>query len=199
MSEKKWSEKDLALLLLVLAMGIGAVAFWWTPSTDPSATAAGPDAEVEARKRKELEDRVNRHIQLTNRKIETDREKIEQEKRFTIPQVGQLAIQPNNELTGGVVTRGDRNEYNTIRDLERDRSAPPPSMNNQIQEELAENQARQRHNEAAMKEYARQFVENARRNGYDVKLSEDYRVLDVRKLPAQKGEPITDADGQAFR
>lgn len=51
-----------------------------------------------------------------------------------------------------------------------------------IHQQMFESQMAQQQDEAYRKEYARQFIENARRGGWDVKLDENYRVKSVKKI-----------------
>ncbi len=191
------NNRSLALIFIALASFLAALAFWY----DQTSTVAGTSAEspiLKGKKREELERAVNNHIQLTNRKIETDKEKIKQEASFTIPRVGQLLLTAEGQPVDPIDMRGDRNEFNSTRDMRRDR-LETPSAGDIIQQDLADNQARERQNAEYMKEYARQFVENARRNGYEVELDSEYKVKNVRQVKPAAGTDTGIGQGPAFR
>lgn len=200
--------RGLALLFLGVSVLIVGVVYYYDYRQGQRERAALGRAALSAQeknelvdqaaKRRQLEKSVNTHIQMTNRKIEIDKEKIHQEARFTIPQVGQLLLQPEGKRVDPIDMRGDRNEMNAARDLRRGQFESR-SAGDLIHQEMAENQARDRQNEQYMKEYARQFVENARANGYEVELSSDYRVLNVRKINPAAGSDIGVGSGPAFR
>lgn len=184
----------LALIFISLAVLIGAMAFLYegkAPMPEAPNTAA-----LKEKKRVELEKAVNRHIQDTNRKIEIDKEKIKQQAAFTIPQVGQMLMNSEGRPIDPIDMRGDRNELNAARDLRRN-LLDSNSADNVIHSEMADKEARRRQNEEYMREYARQFVENARRNGYEVELSPDYKVLNVRQV--SPGSDMGQGVGPAFR
>ncbi len=145
--------------------------------------------------RRRLEASVNRHIQMTNRKIEIDREQIKVEAGFTIPRVGHLVNQERKESPSVPLDlRGDRNEYNSARDIERRiESAPSQSADNVIHSEMAERELQRHAEEAYRREYARQYVENARRNGYHVELDSEYKIQSVKELPQRTGASSSDA------
>ena len=60
----------------------------------------------------------------------------------------------------------------------------------QIQSEIILKQQRRQNEELDKQEYARQFIENARKNGFHVVLSSDYKVLSVTPIrkPTQADE-----------
>lgn len=192
--------RGLALLFLGVSILIVGVVYLYDYRQGQRELAAQQNNEVvdQAAKRRQIEKSVNTHIQMTNRKIEIDKEKIHQEARFTIPQVGQLLLQAEGKSVDPIDMRGDRNEMNAARDLRRGQ-VESRSAGDLIHQEMAESEARDRQNEQYMKEYARQFVENAKANGYEVELSSDYRVLNVRKINPAAGSDIGVGSGPAFR
>lgn len=201
MSDELESQKNkgLALIFIGLATALVVTALLYDGKSVEQSNL-GPSessAAFQQKKREDLERAVNKHIQMTNRKIEIDKEKIKQEAVFTIPQVGQIIINPNSG-SDPIDMRGDRNELNPVRDLRRG-SVNTPSAGDLIHQEMADNEARQRQNEQYMKEYAKQFVENARRNGYEVELSSDYKVLNVRQVNPGSGTDTGLGQGPAFR
>lgn len=191
--------KKAALALFALALVIGIAAFFLGSRSKDEETAESERIRIANEQRLRVEASVNRHIQLTNRNIETDKEKIKIEAGFTIPRVGQLLSRPQNS-DSYLDQRPDHNEMNPVRDLERRIESPPnPSARDIVQAEMAEQQAYNAATEKAMREYARQYVENAKQNGYDVKLDSDYRVIEVRPINNLPGAGPEQSHGGAFR
>lgn len=190
--------KGLALIFIGLASAFVVAALLYDRK-EPAPETQNQDqaALLRQKKREDLEKAVNKHIQITNRKIEIDKEKIQQEAVFTIPRVGQILISPGPGMDP-IDMRGDRNEMNPARDLRRG-TVNSTSAGDLIHQEMAENEDRKRQNEQYMKEYARQFVENARRNGYEVELSTDYKVINVRQINPGSGTDTGLGQGPAFR
>jgi hypothetical protein len=155
--------------------------------------------EVKAEQsRVQVEAAVNRHIQMTNRKIETDQEKVRQDSLFTIPRVGQV-VKSEEETSSGVGMTSDRVENNVARDLQARNQARDKitSVGGVIQNEMAEQENYQRQVKLANAAYAKEFIENARRHGYDVQLSDDLKVVNVKE---RSGAAETNqASGQAYR
>lgn len=191
------SSKKTALILFGLAFLLGVVAYIAGQRSEPPVDNEAKRAVSEEQRRK-LEASVNRHIQMTNRKIETDKEKVKIEAGFTIPRVGMLVAKPVTEEQMTLDLRSDQNEMNPVRDLDRRaNTSTTQSARDIVQAEMADQQDYQVLEEQYKKEQARQFIENARRNGYDVKLGPDYRVIEVRPID---GAPVNDESrGGAFR
>lgn len=71
------------------------------------------------------------------------------------------------------------------KDLNRDNvqnSALPETPDQLIQSEIFNQQQLADYSAAYKEEYARQFVENARRAGWEVVLDEDFRVISTRRI-----------------
>lgn len=191
--------KKAALALFALAIVIGIAAFFLGSRNKDEETAEAERIRISNEQRLKVEASVNRHIQVTNHNIETDKEKIKIEAGFTIPRVGQLLSRPQNS-DSYLDLRPDHNEMNPIRDLERRAESPPtPSARDIVQAEMADQQAYNAAAEKAMQEYARQYIENAKQNGYDVKLGPDYRVIEVRPINNIPSSDPEQPHGGAFR
>lgn len=184
--------KWIGLGLILVAVILGLLVARQTEDV-PLRKSASTDVS-DAATRKKLESMVNRHVQLTNRRIEIEKEQIKIEANFVAPRVGEFVLDKSAADQPTFNQRADRNEMNAARDLARD-SHYTVSANDIIQQEVAGGGRRVAgSDEEYRKEYARQFVENARRNGYEVQLSSDYRVIGVRQVPVENR-----ATGNAYR
>lgn len=125
-------------------------------------------------------ERTNQHLFLTNEKIKIDEQKskihadaIERQLKNTPSLKGanptQLKIEDDwGPPIQGVEMSGSQNE--------------PETPDETIQRQLYEKQFEEAYNESYREAYADQFIENARKNGYEVKLNSDFRVISVKKI-----------------
>jgi hypothetical protein len=159
-----------------------------------------PPSNDSTARAKEIEERVNKHLFQTSQKIELNREKMQVE-TAEMADKGVRPIQREPDLPNGVDFSGDPRIESLVQDLGRDvkDSGDPKSPNDLIQAELFQQDQLQQYSEAYKKEYARQFVENARKAGYEVVLSESYKVLAVKPLrkPAQDFRLFNNGGGSA--
>lgn len=111
-----------------------------------------------------------RRMQIENTKLQMDYASTAPERAYTAPREGAELLQ-------------DQRSESVAEDLGVDRRQTlPTNPMDLIHHQLFEEQRNKAVSDAYKKEYARQFVENARRGGYDVQLSDDFRVLSVRPL-----------------
>lgn len=150
-----------------------------------------PEAKVQDRRQTlsanspQAEKLVNKHLWMTNHQAEIAQQKVKAQNAYMAPHIGDSIwpqkAEPQNNL--GVDHSPDRYETNAYDDLNRYRkdlrTTNPDSI---IQGQIADQQRQQQYAEAYRIEYAKQFVENARRNGYHVQLSKDFVVLSVTPL-----------------
>lgn len=181
------SKSPLGLLLLVGAVLIGTYA--WISDQEQIETRRTASTDVQnPETRSKIENQVNRHVLMTNRKMELEKEQIKVEANFSVPQVGQFVMErPANSQNFDL--KGDRTEQNVARDLRNDRQLAV-SASDIVQNEVVNQQvggAAAAMDEQYRREYARQFIENARRNGYEVTLSPDLRVIGVQQIPKSTG------------
>lgn len=136
---------------------------------------------------------VNQHLRKTAERIELQQRQMSLRNWQLANEYGQTvagkAYTPPKE---GAHLREQTTAQEVAKDLGRDdapKSIPNDPMN-LVQQQLFQAQEMSKYDDAYRKEYARQFVENARRGGYDIKLSDDYRVLSVKKIRAPSGTSI---------
>lgn len=173
-----------AVILILGAIAVGGFAWMegQTPTPQDRRTASIDVQDPVNRQR--LESMVNRHVQMTNRQMEIEKEKIKMEATFSIPKVGQFVVHKENNKAFNLNV--DNAENNAARDL-RDMRTLTMSANDVIQNELLHGgqSAQPVYDEEYRREYARQFIENARRNGYEVTLSPDLKVIGVRQISGE--------------
>ncbi len=133
---------------------------------------------------KEIDLKVNRNLFMTNKSKELEQEKRKVE-LDSLPKVGEQ-IFPINKLENkeSIDFSNDRNEETAVDDLDRYpknyQLYDSPHFN--TQQELTTRDQIMNEKEKYKHEYARQFIENARQSGYEVKLSEDFVVLSVKRI-----------------
>lgn len=180
--KKKDDTKGLLGLLFLVAAGALIYFAWQEGSvrTDALGTGREPAARHDI---KQIETMVNRHLIMTNKQIELQQEKARLENHSSLPAVGERILprgRPN--YNKGVDLSPDRNEMNAARDLEQVKELNLASPHVEIQSEIADREAQAQYEEMYRREYARQFIENARAGGYEVQLDANFTVLSVKKI-----------------
>lgn len=190
-SEKKKPRTALILFALSVVIGLGAL-FVGVNSRSPNSSGNIDLTNVEQRRK--LEASVNRHIQLTNRKIEIEKERIKVDAAFAIPRVGHIVPGKKKDVfETRLDLRADRREYNPARDLDRrGETSQPINAADVVHQDMADAELYRHAEEAYRQEQARQYVEQARRNGYEIQLDNEYRIKSVKQLPRE-------AAGEAYR
>lgn len=131
----------------------------------------------------QVQDKVNTYLQITNKKIEQQKNirKIEMQH---LPQVGQ-SLATWHEESEKLDFSSDRNELGVIQDLD---SSPKDysgyhSPQAKVQSELKQQELALQKNKEFMNAYVKEFKENARRKGYIIEVDENYVVKSVKKAP----------------
>jgi hypothetical protein len=175
-SENKTRTAGMALLLLALAT---MLILFSMPDEDEDIAAHDSSKDRPSAYSPKVQELVNKHLQMTQKKIELGEQQAGI--NYRAPEVGSRLYPVNNE--------------NSVSGIE----LPPESgagigQNQQtanspdaiIQREIHAQEANAQASQAEREEYARQFKENARRNGWEVTLNEDFVVTGVR--PIKKGQ-----------
>ncbi|MNL05062.1 hypothetical protein D3C87_1256430 [compost metagenome] len=188
MSEpKKDEQKERSMLLaLILFVGAGALIFM-SLGSDNNKNATGASAKT---KTSEYKKNVNRHLMLTNEKMQMERRRMDIENFQTADRLqdakAQKAYQPRHDLDLATDSRG----FDIANEIGRgEKQAEEPTTPAEVvQAELYYRQQANQYDEAYREEYARQFIENARRGGYRIKLSDDLsRVIQVQPIRNPSG------------
>lgn len=180
--EKKETPMLLALLLFIGAAGL---IFAYLGSED-SKPARAVETTVKSEK---YEKAVNKHLMFTNEKMELERQRMAVENakllnsdfNATTPK---QAYTNDSKLDLTVENRAAEIANELGRGLKEEQAMTPDEV---VQRELFNQQQSQEYSRAYKEEYARQFIENARRGGYKVILSDDLsRVISVQPLRSRQ-------------
>lgn len=184
-----------SLIILLLLIGAGALFFKYLGDEPVTSTARGVASPHAAHKQNpEFEKSVNRHLMMTNDKVELAQQRMAVDNNRLTKDFHETSAQKVYEQPqGGVDLTGEGYAANVAEDLGRgERKSTMKSPHDVIQAELFNAQQDQEYSEAYRQEYARQFVENARRGGYKVQLDEDFKVISVTPLrkPSQNSDVL---------
>ncbi|HWU43579.1 MAG TPA: hypothetical protein VN132_09080 [Bdellovibrio sp.] len=149
-----------------------------------------------------FEKSVNKHLMITNENMEMQRQRTEIENARFGKEFGATQAQPiYTTPTEGT----DLNRENTATEIANElgrgerKEDPILNPNDVVQKEIFNKQQAEEYSQAYKREYARQFIENARRGGYKVILSEDFRVLSVTPIrhPSQNESIMNSNSGSS--
>ncbi len=175
--EKKDRPYLMPLLLLLLS---GFFVFLFLLPVDTQ----GP-RQRSAEAAQKFEKKVNKHLFQTSQQMALAREKAQLE-AARLQHQGIRAnpgFDPEKLPHEFDISHDTRNET-LVRELGRDVKPPalPSNPQDLIQAELFEAQQMAAYTEEYKKEYASQFVENAKKAGYNVKLNDQFKVISVQPL-----------------
>lgn len=188
--EKKsdW-QQYLPLALVVLGGGLLYVALQDGGGSGSLVSGRGPSARDEM-----VQEKVNKHLEFTAEKLELQKRRMQIENsRLALDYATSTAERPYVPQREGTELMHDRTAEDVAKDLGHGPKAKelPSNPVDLINHQLFEAEQAQASSEQYRKEYARQFVENGRRAGWDIRLSEDYRVLSVKPLKRKSaGQPL---------
>lgn len=178
----KTSQKEKSMLLaLLLFVGAAGLIFAYLGSEE-SGKSSRPSPTVKSEK---FEKAVNKHLMLTNERMELERQRMQLENaRLLNSDFNQTEPQRAYANDGRLDLSGDNRAAELANELGRgDRREESMSPHDIVQRELFNAQQMSEYSQAYKEEYARQFIENARRGGYKVILSEDLsRVISVTPI-----------------
>jgi hypothetical protein len=178
------SSKSLAIMLLVgalllLVFGLG--------NETKMKSLGGAPAVVKSEK---FEKAVNKHLMTTNEQLRMQEQRMLLENARSTKEIDANFQKPAVTRPTDPIDLSHDNRAADIANLmgrgEKQNNAPL-DPNDIIQRELFTKEKMDEYSKAYRDEYARQFVENARRGGYKVQLSDDYKVMSV--VPIKKPVP----------
>lgn len=172
------------LIALVLFIGAAGLVFLYL----------GEDSAKSSTKKlvqsSQYEKSVNRHLMMTNERIQMEQQKMQLESSSLLNK-GARANHPERAYRNdnSLDLSHDQRAQEMARELGRgERQESFETPDDVIQREVMNNQQMAEYSDEYKKEYARQFVENARRGGYKVILSDDLsRVKSVTPIRQQEG------------
>ncbi len=161
-----------------------------TTSTISSASSLSSSGEVaddgvrvnknkaQADKRQAL---VNKHLYYTNEKIQAKSRDLQIE-AYRAPSVGMVIDPKTKEANGSIDMRSDLNEYSAAQDTASKKELNYYSPNAVIQGQIQDQEIASAQQKAYTEAYIKQFLENARQNGYIVTLDVNNVVVDVKPI-----------------
>jgi hypothetical protein len=137
----------------------------------------------------EFNSRVNQHLFLIDQKIywDQERQRLENLKSKFAAEAESALKNESYSVPTDLDFEADARERHLIGDLNRDRKKIESYLGPQskIQSQVLEDQALLQHQERMRREYAEQFVRNARAGGYEVVLDDNFNIKSVK--PIRKG------------
>ncbi len=179
--------KDKSLLAaLMLFLGAGALVYLYFTSGPEKSEHAKASLKV---KSADYEKRVNQHLLSTNERMELHRKKTEVENSASIAKSYRPSRQEKYENSNHLDMSYDNSGAEVARELGRVRGhAQIDSPADAIQNEMYHQQMDREMEEQERIAYAQEFVDNARRGGWEVKLSPDLStVISVRQIRQGSG------------
>lgn len=181
MSSPNSSNENKPLLGLVLLIAAAAILFL---ALDESPTSKQGLNQQKVNSEK-FEKSVNKHLMLTNElmRLASERATLESNElvnRFSKTKPSDFVYTNDNTIDLSTDNRAADVADEIGRGKRPEDSSSPHDV---VQRELFNEEQVKEYTQAYKAEYARQFIENARRGGYKVKLSDDYsRVLSVTPI-----------------
>jgi hypothetical protein len=183
---KDQKPSPLFLVLALLVLLVTGILLWPVPKKAKPMTAGHISASSH-----QAEEIINRHLWMTDKSRELAQEQMKAQNTYTNPRIGD-SIWPEGQKSGkqmGVDHSPDTNENNAYQDLNRyPKNLQVQTPDAVIQAQLSDEDRRREYEAAYREEYAKQFIENARRNGYEVLLNDQFVVISVRPIRNPSGE-----------
>lgn len=153
-------------------------------STTASSVSSVDDLKVSNKNKDQEEKRkalVNKHLYYTNEKIQAKARDLQLE-TYRAPSVGMVIDPRLKEVNGSIDMRSDLNEYSAAQDTAAKRELNYYSPNAVIQGQIQDQEVAEANRKAYTEAYIKQFLENARQNGYIVTLDVNNVVVDVKPI-----------------
>ncbi len=177
LNPKKMKKRDNSMLLALLLLGGAAALLLFSLLPDRN---SGSEVVYS----KNFEDKVNRHLMFTQEKMELQRQRMIIENRALAPDYDSTKPEKLYQASANNIdTPSETHADDVAKELGRvETETKTPTPHELIQTELFNQQQSKEYTAAYKEEYARQFIANAARSGWDVKLGDDFRVLSVTPI-----------------
>lgn len=147
------------------------------------ALAGDNDEASKEKQRLEHVEKVETNLKYTDKESKQHSQKIYYDNIRSAPSLNESHPTQTVDVSGPTIMESDVNDEVVAERLSRkSQYAPAHNYEQQLQDKISIQEQNKEYNEAYQKEYARQFVENAEKGGYAVKLSDDYKVIGVKKI-----------------
>ncbi len=194
--ESHESSRWLGPLLLLAALFMGFLGYWNIERSSALRAAKSVSADTKRAVNSEDRSRIEFYRQQMGHRLNRQRVDVEIENVVRSPTLGPAdAPLADRAMMYGAPLMPE-GYYKTS---SRDRLTPvhPDHPDARIQYGLQEEQDRDQFQQLADKAYAQDFISNARANGFDVTLDEDYNVIDVKKSSGETMRAPGSAPGLA--
>lgn len=184
--EKKRDLSWFFLLLLIL----GVLVLFLSQNEEPN-HAKNPIPKSQQVDSAQQSNLVNKHLKETAINLERERLQRRMEASRQLENLSDTGQQDQYQLDSGLTFDTDQNMQSLTYELDRSQAVHDGQLTPEqiIQRRLYENEQLQREDQAYREAYAEQFIENARRGGWDVKLGPNFEVLSVKKIPENRRQP----------
>lgn len=170
------------ILVLLLFVGAAILAISYFDSEDSS---KGNESKTSRAPRAVAESSVNSHLMYTNDKIEFQRKALEIENARALNKAFKRNSEQSTYVNPNRLDLSSEDHSTNLAEVlgRGEKKSETQSPEDIVQQEIYMAEQAAEFNQAYREEYARQFVENARRGGYKVILSEDLtRVISVTPI-----------------
>lgn len=149
-------------------------------------------------KSKDTQEKINRHLQETSRKMYLQEQRSQIESRKIQEEVRKMKAQEVYHVepsTVDIPNANDRHYFNEQVGRGRKDFGSPQDPSQMIQEQLFREESERQFSEAYKKEYTRQFIENARAGGWEIKVDDSFRIISVKPIKRKPAENVFSDDG----
>lgn len=196
MSQKVEKDKSNSGVILIIALLFGA-----TLSLFLYFAKQEKQAKVESFGGVVSTESVNRHLQYTQKRMDLEREWVAQKEKSSrnLIGAGKSSTSAAFKNLNGLDLTEEKSGKQLMEELDRGSSSARYSEDpaQLVQKKLAIEQQQQEMLQAYRQEYNRQFVENARKNGWEIRLDENSKIISAKPVrrPSQEGPQGSGAGG----
>jgi hypothetical protein len=180
---KKQKDKSWIFILLLF---LGVTIVFMSQKPEPSRKAGQIANDPERMKR------VDGHLKDTAFNLEADRRQRQIEAYQQLNKFYDTKAEVPNLENQEFSLESDPNMQKLTRELNRSRQKPQDQSTpaDIVQQRLYENDQLMKASQAYREAYAQQFIENARKGGWEVELGPNFEVLSVKKLKENRGPSL---------
>lgn len=192
MKAQSESKDNSNKLIATVFLGLAGLALFFGLEED-SSVSVNPARIPQSQLKPEYTEKARKHLMMTADEVRFQEIRNRQEVLDSAPALSKTAEQRAFNPHEGLDLSSEDSAKKLAQELGRsnDQNAYAPETPDQlIQNQIFNQDQLDQYSQAYKAEYARQFVENARRGGYEVELTEDFRVLSVKKIRDPAGKSI---------
>lgn len=188
--QKKSSRKsDHSWVFLLIFLIGAAILFFFDHFEDIKSNSQANTLEPQISiNEHEKMNRVNQHLKETALQLESDRLRRAQEAHNELQKLQQGISVDTYKADNGLTFENNQRMEQLTEELNRSQALSDDQLSPEqiVQNRLLEIRMQETADQAYKEEYARQFIENARAGGWDIRLGPNFEVLSVRKLRPRK-------------